>query len=311
MSFALRAAVPADAPRIAEILSQIDPDPVTADEVVEWERNFPAGGVQHRLVAVGPEGHVVGWGIVTRSPNARAGKYRQFVVSDPALRLRGIGSLLAEATERFAREQGATLLETDVRDNEPESISFAEHRGFGRTSHLFESLLDLATFDPARFSGAVEATGLRFCTMADLPDLAEAEQQLYAIYAATIPDQPGYDAAHFPDFAAWRQRVLGASSLRLDCIWVAIDGGRFVGLTKTGWKAPTRTMYTDFTGVHPEYRGRGIALALKLLSVETARRYGALYMRTNNSEKNAPMLAVNRKMGYQDQPGVFFMQKEL
>lgn len=76
------------------------------------------------------------------------------------------------------------------------------------------------------------------------------------------------------------------------------------------WTEATRAMYNEYTGVRQEYRGRGLALALKLLSIETARRYEAAYMRTNNHSLNLPMLAVNRKLGYVDQPGVFFYRKE-
>ena len=311
MSFTVRIATPNDVLRIADILSQIDPDPVTPEEVLEWEQTFPADGIQHRLVAVNEAGQVVGWGLTTHHPHMPDGRFRQFVVTDPAVRGQGIGTLLAEATERLARENGATQIKTDVRDSEPESIAFAEHRGFKHDSHLFESLLDLSTFDGERFQGSIAATGLRYATLADLPDNEATERELYTFWFATVPDQPGYVATHAAPFEAWRQRVLGSTTTLRDCIWVAMDGDRIVGATKTSWKAPTRTMYTDYTGVLREFRGRGVALALKLLSIETAQRYGAAYMRTNNSEKNAPMLAVNRKLGYQDQPGVFFMQKEL
>ena len=59
------------------------------------------------------------------------------------------------------------------------------------------------------------------------------------------------------------------------------------------------------------WRGRGIALALKLLAIRAARRYGARYLRTNNDSENAPMLAVNRKLGYQPAPGYYRMSARL
>ncbi|HYG57764.1 MAG TPA: GNAT family N-acetyltransferase [Symbiobacteriaceae bacterium] len=311
MAFVLRPATEADAPRIAEILSAIDPDPVTPEEVINWERSFPRGGTQLRLVAVDGNDRAAGWAVASHSPYGRPGKFRQWVAIDPVMRMQGVGSLLTGATEQFAREHGATLLETDVRDSEHHSISFAEHRGFRQTEHLFESLLDLSTFDDARFAGVGESTGLRFFTMDEAPDLEAAERKLYALSAATVPDQPGYDGIAFPPFEDWRRRVISFTDTRLDCFWVAADGDRFVGHTRLAWRAPTRTMYTEFTGVLREYRGRHVALALKLQSVQSARRYGARFMRTNNSSRNGPMLAVNRNLGYQDQPGVFIMRKEL
>jgi GNAT superfamily N-acetyltransferase len=58
------------------------------------------------------------------------------------------------------------------------------------------------------------------------------------------------------------------------------------------------------TGVDRPYRGRGLALALKLRTIRLARRYGAAYIRTHNDSENAPMLALNRKLGYQPEPGL-------
>lgn len=64
-------------------------------------------------------------------------------------------------------------------------------------------------------------------------------------------------------------------------------------------------MYNMITGVDRAHRGRGVALALKLLSIEYARRCGADYIRTHNDAENAPILAINRKLGYQPQPGLY------
>jgi GNAT superfamily N-acetyltransferase len=58
------------------------------------------------------------------------------------------------------------------------------------------------------------------------------------------------------------------------------------------------------TGVLREYRGRDIALALKLRAIQVARAREMRTMWTNNDSENAPMLAINRKLGYQPEPGV-------
>lgn len=54
-----------------------------------------------------------------------------------------------------------------------------------------------------------------------------------------------------------------------------------------------------------DYRGRGLAQALKLQTVLLARRAGMRTIRTNNDSLNAPMLAVNRKLGYRPEPGYY------
>ena len=53
------------------------------------------------------------------------------------------------------------------------------------------------------------------------------------------------------------------------------------------------------TGTRRAYRGRGLALAVKLASIEWAAANGITRMLTFNDATNAPMLAVNRRLGYE------------
>jgi GNAT superfamily N-acetyltransferase len=53
-----------------------------------------------------------------------------------------------------------------------------------------------------------------------------------------------------------------------------------------------------FTGTLRAYRGRGLALDVKLASIRWAAERGITMMATSNDETNAPMLAINRRLGY-------------
>jgi len=70
-------------------------------------------------------------------------------------------------------------------------------------------------------------------------------------------------------------------------------------------------MYTMMTGIEPDYCGRKIALALKLLVIQCARKYEAAYLRTNNDSENAPMLAVNHSPGYRPAPEKYLLLRRL
>jgi hypothetical protein len=70
-------------------------------------------------------------------------------------------------------------------------------------------------------------------------------------------------------------------------------------------------MHHSFTGVLRAYRGRRLALALKLLSISAAQRYDVDYLYTNNDSSNAPMLAINRRLGYQESPGIHMLIRAL
>ena len=82
-------------------------------------------------------------------------------------------------------------------------------------------------------------------------------------------------------------------------------------MTAAGYYPATNSLYSMMTGVDRAFRGRKIALALKLLIIKYAQNNGISYLRTNNDAENAPMLAVNRKAGYQPEPGQYRLLQKI
>ena len=66
---------------------------------------------------------------------------------------------------------------------------------------------------------------------------------------------------------------------------------------------------TSMTGVAPEHRGRGLALALKLLSFRFLKAHGYAETRTHNDTANPPILRLNEKLGYRRLPGWLIWEK--
>ena len=98
----------------------------------------------------------------------------------------------------------------------------------------------------------------------------------------------------------------------LDGYFLAKDGGRLVAQsTLTGSEADPDVLYQDLTAVVPEYRRRGIALALKLQTVAFARERGKREIRTWNNTRNQAMLRINEAMGFVKQPVWIVFQKDL
>jgi GNAT superfamily N-acetyltransferase len=79
---------------------------------------------------------------------------------------------------------------------------------------------------------------------------------------------------------------------------VAFVGGELAGLTMIRVDRPSRRAQNNLCGVRRPYRGRGLALLLKSHSLRRAAELGATIALTDNDETNAPMLAVNRRLGY-------------
>ncbi len=295
-----------DFPRIAELYNTSNPEPITAGQLQEWEHQNPQEQIRHRMVAVDEHGQIIGYNDAGRDPWMPAGLFDLHMLVDPAQRHQGIGALLYQDALRFCQEHGATRLQGQVRDNCEPCLHFARQHGFQVTRHSFESTLDLATFDEARFAGhmeAIQASGIHFFTLADQGNTLEAQRRLYDLNARLVADIPGNQGwLSFNDFLA---QVCAASWYRVDGQIIAAAGDTWVGMAAVGYFEHTRSMYNMITGVERAYRGRGIALALKLLGIRCARAYGAAYIRTHNDSENAPMLAINRKLGYQPLPGLY------
>jgi GNAT superfamily N-acetyltransferase len=131
------------------------------------------------------------------------------------------------------------------------------------------------------------------------------------VESSTARDVPGYAEAAVRPFTSFNEQVCEAPGYRPDCQIIALDCEVWVGLARLDPTEATEAMYNAITGVLPGYRGRGIALALKLLAIRAARQSGVRYLRTNNDAENAPMLAVNRKLGYRPEPGYYRMRAYL
>lgn len=308
----LRQAVPEiDFEQVARILSAADAEPVSAGVLHDQLRTAPAGKVDRRMVAVDGRGTVVGYSIVERLPWWGEGRYSMWVGVLPAHRGRGIGTALFDDALAFARGEGVNRLDASVREGAPEALHFAERRGFSVSRHLFSSTLELAAFDGALFQGTVgkvAASGIRFFSLAEAGAAEDSYRKLYELNRTVSLDIPGRERT-FASYDDYARRYFQADWFRPDAQLLAADGDRWVGLASLQ-PLSAECLFNRVTGVDPEYRGRSIATALKLLSIDYARRAAYRTMRTNNDAENAPMLAVNRKLGYRPEPGLFLMMKE-
>lgn len=299
---------------LAVLLAARDPEPPTPDLLREWEGNAPAGLIRQRLVTSedASDDALIGYCDAASWPWELPHQFWISTLVAPEYRRQGLGTQLAEATLAFARDQGAARLDAEVRDNVPDGLRFAERYGFRKNRHIFESRLYLADFNEQRFAGAVsdaESAGIRFFSLADVGNTQEMQRRLYDLNARLVRDIPGHEEGFMP-FEQFQKTVCSASWYRADGEIIAAAGDIWVGMGAVGYFEAPNSMYNMFTGVDPAWRGKGIALALKLLAIACARRYGADYISTNNDSENAPMLAVNGKLGYQPEPGFYRMTRE-
>jgi GNAT superfamily N-acetyltransferase len=328
--------LPDDYEAIAELINCCVTEPTTAEELMLqdakmyktgkpfWNENGRLIGYdRERIAAVDANGRLIGFASCWRAPWTSPGTLSSTFIVDSRCRGFGIGSKLLEQMEHYAARLRADKLQTTVNDDDPYSCSFAERHGFVNERQLFKNRLDLSSFcdkEGSAFLASLESIEnseaalerircIRFLTLQDEPG-EHSEKKLYGLCKHTEADVPGAARA-FPDFTEWQQWSLYQNGFRPELVLIAADGDRFVGIAQLLQNGQTGGFHHEFTGVERAYRRRGIATALKLRSIRLALNVKASYLSTDNDSHNAPMLAINRRLGFQPVPGHYRYAKQL
>jgi mycothiol synthase len=271
-----------------------------------------------RRIVVEEGGRIVGAGDLNHERwTFHPDKLHIGVMVDPDARKRGLGTALYEDLLRAARERKATELVTGVKESMADGVEFAMHRGFTESKRDWESRLDVTSFDASAFAEApnrVAAEGITITTLAQ--ELARDPEAIHAVYALDCDcgrDVPSTDPFTPLPFESWRKEVLESPNSTPDAWYMAVDrSGRYLGVSNL-WRSleDPSFIWQGLTGVRREARGKGIAMALKLKTVEYAREHGIREIKTWNDQRNRPMLRINEAMGFAKQPAWIELRKDL
>jgi mycothiol synthase len=233
-------------------------------------------------------------------------------------RRKGIGTALLEALEDEARRREVPKLLAGANEGETFALDWALGHGFRAIGRRIGSYVELAKFEPAQFSQALDrsrAAGIEITSVAETLEgkgAAAQEEWWRALYAAEAPmweDIPfATPTPHWP----WDRFYEASTSPQMlhDLSLVAYAGDQIAGLTTTG-KSKDRDGWTWMTGTAREHRGRGVARALKVEMLTRAKRKGLRAIGTTNDEPNRSMRGINAKLGYQTLPAHVELEKPL
>lgn len=280
--------------------------PMSVEDLRFYIENRPKDSVDERYVAE-KDGAVVGFFALREMWwSAERGMYSVRLNVDPNHQRQGIGSRLYDVLLERVLNVGARRLRTNVRDDQPVAERFALKRGFQKTGRVErESRLNVHSARLDGYDGLEErlrAEGIRIATLAELG--ADDEAVVHSVHE--LSDRAARDVPSSFEFTStpceqWHREVLSGPGMSPDWFWVALDGERPVGLALLK-REGENAAYNDFTATDREYRGRGIARALKKRTIDWARRNGVDYIYTGNDAANERMLAINLRLGYEPLP---------
>ena len=230
----------------------------------------------------------------------------------PDAQRHGIGRILWNALEHELQHLEMRSVTVQVSEDHASGLRFAASRGFLEIKRDFESRLDLQTFDSSPF-GALEATlverdvTLRSWHDSDSPAF---RLELHKVFSIARLDVPRSVPATPISFEFFEQNILSDAEFLWDASFVAVRDGEIIGFTGAYQSGAEGVADQWLTAVTREYRGQRIALALKVKQLEALRSLGFVAVRTDNDTRNAPMLAVNARLGFERRVAVLVMQKD-
>ena len=294
--------------QLARLHNRAQPEEPTTPELQEHlHRSTPADSWWTEHVLEQSDGRLMGYATLGQAFwSGRPDVFHLHMMVDPAVRNRGLGTLLydrvwmlATAAHRFNRVTARTLASRSA------ALHFLEKRGFAVAMREPVTCLELDTWEPARGAGGLAkaaAHGIAIHNLQDLiPYTPDWQSRYWRMDAAIRQDIPSLHPNPDTPLEDFMRHPLGSPRFSPILRWIAIEeaSGNWIGTTGF-WKPHPETQHLDthVTGVHPNWRRRGVATALKATAINAAMAMGVRHIETLNEENN-PMLRLNRALGFQ------------
>lgn len=262
----------------AEVVMAASPFLVSSEARVLHEMEHVPGVLARYVVVAG--GEVLG--IARLRDDGQGGGFRLMLQVRPDHRDRGVGRLLMD--RMLAVADGGPVVA--VVNGDDHSTAVAKHWGFDlEREHAIFSVSP----------GRVEEAGTAPAGL-DVVPLSEVScEAVWECHQSAVGDEPSGLTRPMPLeeylLSEWENPVH-----RADLGRAVLDGG--LVLSYTSMLVAGDRAWSSMTGTRPEHRGRGLATLVKQRSLNALAAAGVTTAWTGNDAANAPMLAVNERLGY-------------
>lgn len=273
-----------DIPDSVRLLNDVHPTSVMTE-----------AGSRHRLLKAPPEARriwwaaregdtLVGWATagVDHETSARSGYVSVSVL--PSHRRQGIGTTLLERA--LAHVEDSSRIRSHVNE---EGRTFAERHGFRHTHTSRTSGVDPRTVDTSELDSAAA----RIVSLREI-----GPEQIFAVDVESVLDEPGDDTIDAVEYEQWLLDYWEHPDLDLDVGRAAVVDGNAVAVAYVIVDLESRRAFSAYAGTLRAFRGRGLARLTKLGVMRRLAELEVTLALTENDETNAPMLAINTRLGY-------------
>jgi len=237
------------------------------------------------------DGELIGWayaGLNTLASTRTAG-FGGIVVRSSDRR-EGVGAGLWDALVAHVDEIGVRRLVVHGQADD-DSMRFPRARGFTLAATQTSLAVDPRTVvAPSTLPPGVE--------LRPLGDYSDDPKPVYDADLEGILDEPGPDDLSGTTYEAWLRHHWEHPDCDRELGRAALVDGRIVGTTFLMADRENGRALNGGTGVMRAFRGRGLGGLMKQHSLVAAARAGIALVITQNDDTNAPMIAINERLGY-------------
>ena len=300
----------------AHITTTLYPDfPSTAEEFRTWDNNRDAKYPLHRYIIEHNHQPVGVLDLRQDGFNFHPQKWRWLVEVLPISERLAAFEAAWQFGQQFFADKDLIAIQSSSHESQEEFNSFLTDKGFSVTMRHPVSVQDLTTFDTNAYADQIQRTldsGIEITTVAEF-----AKQQpdfwrlLWELENEIDQDIPTHDDIDPPTLASYKKYNTNRPGGSLDQWYIALDGGKMVGMTNVRQALGDPTLYYNLvTGVARSHRRRGIARALKVASAKSVLAAGGNRILTDNEENN-PMYILNMQLGFAPKPAWLDFEKTL
>lgn len=271
------------------------PAAVALLRLVHPTRVITEAGSRHRLLGAPPEASqtwLTGWdgdtlvawaaASVNYESSARSG-YVSIAVH-PSYRRRGIGTTLLERALAHLEASPRILSSVDEDGRE-----FAERHGFQETRTRRISAVDPSAVDTSE----LDTSGVEVVSLREI-----GPEQTFVVDAESVLDEPGADPIDTVEYEQWVRDYWERPDFDFDVGRAAVVAGVAVAVAYVIVDHESHRALSAYAGTLRAYRGRGLARLAKLGVMRRLAELGVTLALTENDATNAPMLAINERLGY-------------